>query len=255
MIMLFGGTSETGSVAHMLAEAGYEVFVSCATDVPLSVSEHRRITHRRGNLNLEDMLKLIRENGINGVVDVTHPYAVEVKQNALEACNRAAVPYFRLIRPSTFPEGELVHRAADHQAGAELAVSFKKPILLTVGTRNLEPYAAEARAAGCPLFARVLPIQESLRICRRAGLDEGCIIAARGPFSLEDNLKVIRKFDIGVLVTKDSGESGGVPAKLEAAGQENCAVIVIERPPPDSTRNCCTSTEELVERCRQEVER
>jgi precorrin-6A/cobalt-precorrin-6A reductase len=34
----------------------------------------------------------------------------------------------------------------------------------------------------------------------------------------------------GVLVTKDSGEAGGVDAKVEAARQSGCEVVVIERP-------------------------
>ncbi len=251
MILLLGGTSETGPVANSLAEAGCDVLVSCATDTPLQAALHNRVTQRRGKLASEALLKLIREYDIKAVADVTHPYAVEVKKHAGHACEQTGIPYFRLERPSSFSsEDEHVRWAADHRAGARLAVSFSRPILLTVGTRNLEPYVSAASALGRPLFARVLPIRESINISLQAGIPEDRIIAARGPFSKEENAAVIRKYEIGVLVTKDSGEAGGVPAKSEAAREENCTVIVIERPPPDSPRNCCASINELIERCR-----
>jgi precorrin-6A/cobalt-precorrin-6A reductase len=69
-----------------------------------------------------------------------------------------------------------------------------------------------------------------MEACRLAGIDEQWIISGRGPFSKEDNLEVIRKFDIGVLVTKDSGIAGGVKDKLDAARLENCRVVIVRRP-------------------------
>ena len=66
--------------------------------------------------------------------------------------------------------------------------------------------------------------------CRAAGIPEDRIIAGRGPFSVEENLAAIQRFGIGVIVTKDSGRSGGVEAKLAAAHQVHCRVIVIRRP-------------------------
>jgi precorrin-6A/cobalt-precorrin-6A reductase len=81
------------------------------------------------------------------------------------------------------------------------------------------------------LVARVLPRRESFQACLRAAIAEDCIISARGPFTVEENRAQIRRYHIGVLVTKDSGDAGGVPAKLEAARLERCAVIIVDRPP------------------------
>ena len=61
------------------------------------------------------------------------------------------------------------------------------------------------------------------------------LVAGRGPFTLEANLAAILRFGIGVLVTKESGRAGGFDAKLAAAQQANCQVIVLSRPETPDT--------------------
>jgi precorrin-6A/cobalt-precorrin-6A reductase len=160
------------------------------------------------------------------VVDATHPYAVAVSQNAWKACQALGIRYLAYERPGTLAEG--VRRVPDHQAGAELAFSFGKPVLLTIGVRNLAPYVAEARKHGLTMLARVLNHPDSVSACHEAGLSDSEMLCADGPFTVEENIKHLESF--GVLVTKDSGEAGGVDTKLEAARQCGCEVVVIERP-------------------------
>ncbi len=69
--------------------------------------------------------------------------------------------------------------------------------------------------------------------CRLSGVAEEWIVTGRGPFSVEENRRQIRAFDIGTLVTKDSGPAGGVPEKLAAARAEGCRVVVVRRPADD----------------------
>ncbi len=76
----------------------------------------------------------------------------------------------------------------------------------------------------------MLPHQESEEACKKAGLKDNCIIAARGPFSVDDTIKLIDRYKIGTLVTKESGAAGGLPEKLEAASRTGCAVVMINQP-------------------------
>ncbi|MCA1962245.1 MAG: precorrin-6A/cobalt-precorrin-6A reductase, partial [Desulfomonile sp.] len=62
------------------------------------------------------------------------------------------------------------------------------------------------------------------------GIEQKSVIIGRGPFSFEENVKVIHAFNIGVVVTKDSGKAGGMPAKIEAARFAGCELIVVQRP-------------------------
>ena len=69
--------------------------------------------------------------------------------------------------------------------------------------------------------------------CRAAGLPDSHILAARGPFTLEENLAVLRRYAIRSMVTKDGGAAGGFPEKLEAARRCGVAVILVRRPKED----------------------
>ncbi len=247
MILLIGGTSETAPLAAGIAAAGFEVLVSMATDAPLAIGDHPRIFHRRGRLDEEGMVALAGEKGIRAIVAAAHPYAAAAHTAAQRAAARLGIPCFVFRRPAALTPhddcrneaistggaqaaGSPVRFAADHDEAAEMAFAFGGPVLLTTGSRNLTPYAEAACRTGIALAVRVLDTPESLDACRTAGIPMDRVITGRGPFSVEENLAAIRRFGIEVIVTKDSGRSGGVEAKLAAARRANCRVIVIRRP-------------------------
>ncbi len=230
MILLLGGTSEAGRIAAALEKAGIGVVVSTATGLASSVRESRLVRVRTGMLNEAGLSALIRECGARAVVDATHPYAVEISRNARLAAGRAVLPLLRFLREPAVTGKSEADVADDHEEAARRAFASGRPVLLTIGTRHLAPYLRAARAAGVPVFARVLPAPESREACERAGLPAANLIAGRGPFSVEENLALIRRLGIGVLVTKDGGAAGGVPEKLEAARRAGCTVVVVARP-------------------------
>lgn len=226
MILLLGGTSETVQIAQALVSQGHEVLLSTATTMPLRGQFPDGVRTRSGVLDEQGMANLIQDEQITAVVDATHPYAVAVSQNAWKACQALGIRYVAFERPRAIDNP--VHGVPTHQAAAELAFSFGKPVLLTIGVRNLAPYVAEARKRGLAMRARVLNHSDSVTACHEAGLSDSEILCADGPFTVEENIKHLQSF--GVLVTKDSGEAGGVDTKLEAARQCGCEVVVVERP-------------------------
>ena len=230
MILLLGGTSEAGTIAAALAAAGVRVLVSTATEFASSVCESDLVVVRTGLLDEAGLHALIVEARPKAVVDATHPYASAVTENAQRAAARAGVPYLRYLRPPTVAAQGGVISVADHKEAARRAFLSGRPVLLTIGTRHLEPYLREARRTTVPVVARVLPASESLRACEAAGLSREQIVAAQGPFSVKQNVDIIRRFQVGVLVTKDGGAEGGVPEKLAAARREGCEVVVVARP-------------------------
>lgn len=230
MILLLGGTSESVFLASLLAEQGYPVLVSTATDIPLDLRSHPLISRRHGDLNEEELSHLIHFQGIRAIVDATHPYAQQIKTLAQKTAQVLDMPYFLWDRPPVVPRDQGFLFAKDHEQGACLAFSIDRPVLLTTGSRNLGPYVQKSRQTHILLWVRVLSNPGSVEACRQAGIEENHILTGRGPFSVEDNREAIKKYAIGVLVTKDSGLSGGVLEKLEASRQENCQVVVIERP-------------------------
>lgn len=173
--------------------------------------------------------KYFLDMNIKAVVDATHPYASEITALAASVSSLCRIPYYRYNRPAGIYKSTDVFFAKDHEATAATAFSFGNNVLLTTGSKILAPYTKKSRQTDVRLVARVLDTEDSIRACLDAGIDRVSIVAGKGPFSVEDNIAVIRKFDIGVLVTKDGGVRGGVLEKLEAARAENCRIVVVER--------------------------
>jgi precorrin-6A/cobalt-precorrin-6A reductase len=246
MILLLGGTASTSPLALQLAEAGFRVLVSTATDVPLDVPCHARIERRSGPLDDAGLAALIADRRLQAIVDATHPYAAEVHDRARRMAAAAGIRYVRLARPSVIdPADPNVELAADHDDAARRAFGHSRPVLLTTGSKHLAPYVAAARSTGLLLVVRVLDHANSLAACRRVGIADEHVLAGRGPFTVEENRRHIERFGIGVLVTKDSGPEGGTTEKLEAARRENCRVVVVGRPTLDDAESF-TEIETLV---------
>ena len=69
----------------------------------------------------------------------------------------------------------------------------------------------------------------------------------QGPFSKEMNIEIIKKYDIDMLVTKDSGKVGGTIEKLEAAKEMGIPVIIISRP-QNKEESFFESAQELIDK-------
>jgi precorrin-6A/cobalt-precorrin-6A reductase len=229
-LLLMAGASETGSIADALSMAGFHVIVSTVSDFPMKISLSERITRRVGALSADELSILCIDMDVAAIIDATHPYAVQAHANVRDSARRLAIPTFRYERPSAPSQAPGTHSARSHEQAARLAVSFKRPILLTSGTRNLEPYATLARSQGVELYVRALDCRESRDTIVNHGISLDHCEFGVGPFSVEDNMRLIERFDVGVLVTKDGGAAGGLPEKLEASRLMKCQVVLVSRP-------------------------
>lgn len=230
-ILILGGISESIRLAAMLSEKGFPVLVSRATNVPLKETSLSGVAFRQGRLDQAGLTNLIRREDISLIMDCTHPFAREVSINAFHAARNAGLPFLVYDRPGLDPHTPGILWAEDHLRAADLALEEGKIIFLSIGTNNIGIYAARAGKNKELLFARVLPGSESLEKCLNAGLKKSQVVQARGPFSIRQNIHHLQSVQAGVLVTKDSGEQGGVPSKLAAAAKLGITKIVVKRPP------------------------
>jgi precorrin-6A/cobalt-precorrin-6A reductase len=65
--------------------------------------------------------------------------------------------------------------------------------------------------------------------CVEMGIKSSNILALQGPFSQELNKAVFNQYHIDVVVTKDSGKTGGVPEKIQASMGMGIDTVVIQR--------------------------
>ena len=227
MILLLGGTSETGPLAQALLDQGLDLLVSTATDAPLALPPG--VARRCGRMDADAIAGLSASLGVRALVDAGHPFALGLHAACRAAAASTGLPLLCWLRaPSELPPDTLL--ATGHPDAARKAFDLGGPVLVTSGSRNLAPYVAEARRTGLPLLARVLDHPDSLAACLATGLETSEIVTGRGPFTLQENRDLLRRHCARALVTKDSGTAGGLQAKLDAAQLEGCAVVVVTRP-------------------------
>jgi precorrin-6A/cobalt-precorrin-6A reductase len=246
MILLFGGTSDTAQVAQRIAEIGHDVTVSTATDINIDIGDNLSIKRVMGRMTLDEIKEFIHDNNVQAVVDTTHPYATIVRANARRAADETDTPYLTFVRPALVYDCENIIWADDYQQAAQIAFSFGKTVLTTTGSKNIEIFAAKSKETGVKMVARVLDYPDSIKACREAGLDDDCIIAKRGPFTVESNLEHLKQYDAYVVVTKDSGLAGGVPEKVEAVRRSDRKVVMIKKP-DHSGSGAFESVDQLIE--------
>ena len=237
--LVFAGTTEGREAALMLARTGIRVTAFTATDYGHEVLDGaadglQNLTVESGRLSEEQIRELLLGEAPNTlVVDATHPYAAQVTANIRRACMDAQKRYIRIVRKSTFagePAGVTV--LADAQAVTQWAnreENIKKKILLTTGSKDLRIYT-EIESYRDRVWPRILPDMDSLRIATELGYKKSNIICMQGPFSTEMNIAMIKSVGADVLVTKDTGATGGFDSKLEAALSSGIEAVVIGRP-------------------------
>ena len=220
-ILVLGGTHEGFQLAEQLAAMGGIEFVSSLAG---RTREPRRPTGalRIGGFGgVKGLAEYLRAERITHVVNATHPFAAQISANAVAAAEAAGVPLLRLLRPAwTARRDDRWAAARDAAEAAEQCRREGGRIFLTLGSGELDAFA-EIRNAH--FLVRMVDTPE------RLPLSDYRVIAARGPFSLQDELRLLAEHHIGLMVAKNSGGEATY-AKLEAARRTAVPVIMIERP-------------------------
>ncbi len=221
-LLILGGSGEAAALARALrGDARYDVTVSLAgrTTEPVKLPG----TIRTGGFGgAEGLARTLMDEKFDVVIDATHPFADQIKANAIEAARVTRVPLLAIRRPPWVQrDGDNWILVEDIEGAAVALGETAKRVFLTTGRDELRPFAkasqhfyllrsVEAPAAGA------LPAQVEL-------------ITARGPFRLEDELALLKQHAIDIVVTKNSGGEATY-AKLEAARMLGLPVIMVRRP-------------------------
>ena len=234
-ILLLGGTTEAGLLARALADAGLDAVYSLAgrTEEPLRQPLPLRVGGFGGVLCLEDYL---RAEGISHVVDATHPFAAEMSRNAVLACERAGVALLALERPGWEKvEGDRWTHVESGKAAAAALPAAPTRVFLAIGRQTLGDFA------GLPQHHYLLRLVDAPGALPLPDVE---VVLGRGPFRFEDDLALLRRHGVQVVVTKNSG-GDGARAKLDAARLLGLAVIMIDRPALPERASCATTAEVL----------
>jgi precorrin-6A/cobalt-precorrin-6A reductase len=165
---------------------------------------------------------LVRER-IGAVIDATHPFASRMSANAVAACRTTDTPLVVFTRPPwTREPGDRWIEVETIDDAVDSLGALPKTVFLTQGRLQLMAFA------GAPQHRYVVRA-----IDRPAEIDAlpNCkLILKRGPFSLADEVALLRTEGVEALVTKNSGGRATYP-KIEAARALGLEVVIVRRPP------------------------
>ncbi len=223
MIWIVGGTSTSREISRRLKEAEIEHIVTVATDYGRKLYSDVEVVV--GRFDRVEMAEFIDKRGIDLVIDSTHPYAVEVSQNSIEACREAGIPHIRFERRMCdYGRGR---RFKTYEETVECLNGREGNVLVTTGSNNLAQFKGEELSR---YYFRILPVVASIGKAIDEGISPKNILGLQGPFTTEFNRSILKNYNIRYLITKESGAEGGEAEKVEACMLEDVELLIIERP-------------------------
>ncbi|MFE5331152.1 cobalt-precorrin-6A reductase [Embleya sp. NPDC056575] len=221
VLLVLGGTSDARTLAALVADTpGLRVVSSLAgrTRAPVLPVGESRVGGFGG---IPGLVAWLRDRDVAGVVDATHPFAARISAHAVAACAEVGVPLLRLQRPGwTAVPGDDWHPVDSAEHAARVLPGLARRVFLTTGRLETAPYAHLDHLWF--LLRSVEPPTGALpRACE--------VLLARGPFTVEDEIALMRDRRVEAIVTKDSGGTQ-TAAKLTAARELGLPVVLIRRP-------------------------
>lgn len=221
-VLLLGGTSEAALLAERLASApDIEATLSLAgrtanpgpSPLPVRVG---------GFGGVAGLAEYLTREGIDLVVDATHPFAAQISDNAIAACEPTNVPLLAIERPAwTKVSGDDWQEHETVEAAIAALPKAPQRIFSGLGRQSI------AALCSAPQHHYVIRVIDPVAPPRE--LPHATIVTARGPFQTEDDIALFQEHAIQCVLAKNAGGSAAY-AKLEAARLLGLKVHMIRRP-------------------------
>ncbi len=234
-IILLGGTKDSINIIEFIKN-NYDAYILTTTTTEYGA----RLAREGGSddtiarpLPKEEIIEIIKSQEFDVLIDATHPFAEHITQTSASIAKELKMPYVRFERPTTNLENidtSHIHYVKSFEdAGKLIADEFNQGNVLHFAGANtmtdIVKYVPTER-----FYPRILKVESSLEKCDALNIDPNHIIPMKGAASLEENIHLIEKYDASIMITKESGEIGGVIEKIEAANEKNIDIIMIQRP-------------------------
>lgn len=241
MILVLGGTHEGVQFSRLLDERAIAYKLSVAT--ALGESLYGKIVEnvQVNRFSKDTLINYLRENHVQGVVDLTHPHAYEITLNAVTACEMCSVPYFRFERKDMKVKVDEIH--VQTYSGIEvLCKNLKQMVkenekILITGVNYIESFYEHFDPSQC--IFRVMPSRYSIEKCEQFSVPMASIVAVKAPCSVDFNQAIFKAYGIGHFVFKNSGVDSAYPSNLKALkGTDIWGHVLDKKPLNKETFNC-----------------
>ncbi|GES49389.1 precorrin-6A reductase [Rhizobium sp. NBRC 114257] len=220
-ILILGGTTEARALAAALApRTDLDIVLSLAGRTADPAPQP--VPVRSGGFGgAEGLARYVIDEKIDLVIDATHPFAARISANASQAATQCAVTAFALRRPAWMSvEGD--DWLSVHGVSQAIAALGAAPLRVFLATGRQEAHYANAAPQHHYWVRSVDPVEPPLTV------PDVSYIHSRGPFRLENELEMLQRHGIEVVVAKNSG-GDATYGKIEAARQLGIKVIMVER--------------------------
>jgi precorrin-6A/cobalt-precorrin-6A reductase len=241
-LLLLGGTSEAKRLAGALHSLDIDLIYSIAGLVRAPQLNCELVSggfRQFGGLDC-----FIKERSISAILDVTHPYAQRMSQQAVLSANNMDIPCWRFNRPLWEMEaGDDWHLFSDWPA-LLLAIKDKKSVFFSAGQLPefsidvLNGYSSEGQQQ---LLRTAVNSLVTLPINMQW-------IKSIGPFEHQSETNLLIKHTVDCLVSKNSGGLA-TKAKILAARKLGMPVYMLKRP----QLSVCIKEFEKIEACEKFV--
>jgi precorrin-6A/cobalt-precorrin-6A reductase len=221
-ILILGGTFEARRLAAALAgRPDLSVMLSLAgrTADPAPQPVPVRIGGFGG---AEGLARHLKTANVDVLVDATHPYAAVISANAARAAGIARTPLLALRRPPwDAVAGDRWTEVADAAEAVRALGDTPRRVFLGLGGKATAPFAA------APQHHYVIRSVDPVR--PQAAIAGAFYITGRGPFDEADELALLKRHRIEMLVARNSG-GGATYGKIAAARALSLPVTMLRRP-------------------------
>jgi precorrin-6A/cobalt-precorrin-6A reductase len=214
-ILVLGGVGDALNIARRLAPQDIYSLAGLGkqpSDLPCQL--------RVGGFGgAEGLASFIAAQGIELLLDITHPYAAQISANAACAAALTGVPCWALRRPGwQAGAGDDWREVVDWAELSAALAPFQRPFF-TLGREPLEHLQEIAEGQFWTLRS----------LDGHPGNERAAVIGARGPFNLEDERALFAAGRFDVLISKNSGSTATEP-KLQVARELGLPVLLLARP-------------------------
>lgn len=237
-IFLLGGTKDSVNIIEHVKE-NYDSHILTTT-----TTEYGAKLAREGGsdetiarpLLKDEIIEIFLDGNFDILIDATHPFAEHITQTSASISRELEIPYIRFERPTTdltnIDTSRIHYVDSFDEAGKLIESDFPEGnVMHFAGANTMEDvlkYVSTER-----FYPRILKVASSIEKCERLNVNPDHIIPMKGAATKQENIDLIERYGASVMITKESGEIGGVVEKIDAANEKDIAVIMIQRPKID----------------------
>ncbi len=244
-IFIVGGTKESIDIIEFLKERYPEISIVTSTtteyggNIAKNAGSDKVITRP---LPKEDLIQVINGEKIDLLVDASHPFAEHITNTLCSIVDEMKIPFIRFEREPMYIEdmeninlSNVYHVDSFEDGGLLIKNNFTEGNILHLGGINTASdvlkYVSKDR-----FYIRVLKVKSSMDKCKELGIIEDHIFPMTASknkdkkIHINENLELFKKVDAKIILTKESGDTGGFKEKIIAADRLGIKMIIIDKP-------------------------